>query len=452
MNKWTLCLLITLTGLFCAPVGAQDEASAPDPITVSDPDISNEALTFLLLPLPQDQLIAEADGWLKVLQEQVQAISDKQIEALEIEGEARSKVLEEINEMRDEQVRMADRVGAVVAELRAKGGEVEIYEAYLSAVSGPKVDLTDGQAALMAAVGWLKSPEGGLRWAKNIALFIATLIAFRILAAILGRATKNAVSRVESASDLLKDFLVNVVRKLTFFIGIVVALAMLEVEVGPLLAAMGATGFIVGFALQGTLSNFAAGLMILLYRPYDIGDYVDIGGTAGTVSAMNLVSTTLLLPDNQVVVVPNNSIWGGIITNVTGSDTRRVDLVFGIGYDDDIEKTQRVLQEVVSAHPKVLAEPELNIQVHELADSSVNFIVRPWVKTEDYWTVYWDLMRTVKQRFDAESISIPYPQQDVYIHHASSGESAPAKSGQTARGPEAREGDFAADSPTENDS
>jgi small conductance mechanosensitive channel len=164
--------------------------------------------------------------------------------------------------------------------------------------------------------GWLTSNEGGLRWLKNLLLFTLTLIAFKILSKILGSATRQAVSKLSNVSELLKDFLVSSIRKLTFVVGLVVALSMLEVNIGPFLAAIGAAGFILGFALQGTLSNFAAGLMILLYRPYDIGDFVNVAGTSGTVSAMSLVSTTLR-SDHQVITIPNGSIWGGIITNGT---------------------------------------------------------------------------------------------------------------------------------------
>ena len=165
------------------------------------------------------------------------------------------------------------------------------------------------------------------------------------------------------------------------------------------------------------LSNFAAGIMILLYRPYDIGNWVTVAGVTGGVDAMSLVSTTLKTGDNQMVVVPNGSIWGGIITNITGSKTRRVDLTFSIGYGDDIAKAQGILERLVSEHPLVLREPAPVIKVHALADSSVDFICRPWTKTGDYWNVYWDLTRSVKERFDAEGVSIPFPQRDVHVYN-----------------------------------
>ncbi|MGD9314872.1 MAG: mechanosensitive ion channel, partial [Desulfobacterales bacterium] len=189
-----------------------------------------------------------------------------------------------------------------------------------------------------------------------------------------------------------------------------------EINIGPLLAAIGAAGFIIGFALQGTLSNFAAGIMILIYRPFDVDDLVDIGGTLGKVDAMTIVSTTLKTVDNQIVVLPNNMIWGDKIINITGSDIRRVDMVFGIGYGDDIAKAQKILEEILRNHEATLKDPEPMVKVHELGDSSVNFVVRPWVKTDDYWDVYWDVTRKVKERFDAEGVSIPFPQRDVHMH------------------------------------
>jgi len=196
------------------------------------------------------------------------------------------------------------------------------------------------------------------------------------------------------------------------------ALAALEVNISPLLALIGGAAFVVGLALQGTLSNFAQGLIILAYQPFDVGDVIDAGGVSGVVESMNMLSTTIRTFDNKVVIVPNGKIGGDTITNATASDTRRVDLTFGIGYSDDIDKAEAVLTKLVTDHPLVLADPAPVIKLNELADSSVNFVVRPWTKTGDYWTVYWDLIKGVKQAFDREGISIPFPQQDVHMHQA----------------------------------
>ncbi|MFV1976300.1 MAG: mechanosensitive ion channel family protein, partial [Candidatus Scalindua sp.] len=274
---------------------------------------------------------------------------------------------------------------------------------------------------LSFVVGWLKSSEGGLLWVKNSGFFIVTLLAFYILSCVLSKIARKAMSVSEKTSDLLRQFFVLTVRKTTMFIGIVVALSMLGVNIGPLVAGIGAIGFVIGFALQGTMSNFAAGLMILMYRPYDVGHIIKAGGMNGIVDSMSLVSTTIKSFDNQVVIVPNGKIWGDVITNVTGCDTRRVDMKFGISYNDDINKAQKTLEEIVNAHELVLDSPKPVIRLHELGESSVNFVCRPWTKTSDYWDVYWDITRTVKERFDKEGISIPFPQRDVRIYQTTKG-------------------------------
>jgi small conductance mechanosensitive channel len=325
-------------------------------------------------------------------------------------------LLENVTQLEEQKTVLVDRLKLAMDEYRVKGGKVDDYEAYIKAVSGVDVKISDASATWTVILGWLKSTQGGLRWLKNVAFFLVIVLAAWFLAALLSKAAEKAVAGIEGASELLKDFIVNIVRKLIFIVGLVVALSMLEINIGPFLAAIGAAGFIIGFALQGTLSNFAAGILILIYRPYDIGDLVDVGGTFGKVDAMTIVSTTLRTADNQKIVVPNNMIWGDKITNATGTSKRRVDMVFGIGYSDDIAKAQKILEEILEAHAAVLKDPKPVVKVHELADSSVNFVVRPWVETENYWDVYWDITRTVKERFDAEGVSIPFPQQDVYMH------------------------------------
>jgi small conductance mechanosensitive channel len=155
---------------------------------------------------------------------------------------------------------------------------------------------------------------------------------------------------------------------------------------------------------------------MLIYRPFDISDWIKVAGVLGKVESMNLLSTQLRTPDNQLIIVPNNSVWGDVITNVTGITQRRIDLVFGIGYSDDIDKAQNILEDILEGHDLVLKEPEAIVRLHELAESSVNFICRPWVKPDDYWDVYWDITREVKRRFDAEGVSIPFPQRDVHLY------------------------------------
>jgi small conductance mechanosensitive channel len=419
MNRsLTVRCLIVVTLLAAVPPLPAQETAPPLPATTSDVEIPVEELRLLLVPLTSEQLVVEADAWQAVLQAKAQLISDAEIQARRADGEAKTELLQQAAGLREERTALMDRTRAVIDALEAKGGEVEPYRKYIAAVSGLTIDATDVGATWTTVTSWLRSKEGGIRWGKNIGLFIITLIIFSILARVAGAAVRRSLATLKQPSVLLLDFLANITRKAVFFIGIVVALSVLEVPIGPFLAAIGGAGFVLGFALQGTLSNFASGLMILLYRPFEIGDFVNVAGVTGTVDAMTMVSTTLKTPDNQTVVVPNSQIWGSVITNVTGSDTRRVDLTFGIGYEDNIEDARGILERIASEHPLVLAEPKPVVQLHELADSSVNFVVRPWTNTADYWTVYWDLTRTVKERFDAEGISIPFPQRDVHVHTA----------------------------------
>jgi small conductance mechanosensitive channel len=201
----------------------------------------------------------------------------------------------------------------------------------------------------------------------------------------------------------------------------------LGIRLGPLLAGLGIAGFIVGFALQDTLSNFASGIMILIYRPYDVGDLIDVAGVFGEVNKMSLVTTTISTLDNQMIVVPNNKIWGDVIKNLTAQDMRRVDMVFGIAYSDDITKAEDILNDILKSHDKILDNPEPMVRVHTLGESSVDFVVRPWVKVDNYWDVYWDVTKTVKLRFDEEGISIPFPQRDVHVYNNSANTTGAAK-------------------------
>ena len=464
----TVLLLAVLFAASVMPVMAEKAADKPKAVTTADPDVPLDELTLLLEPLTKDELFVEADGWMEHLRKAVEDVSAEQLQikrraekeeqqaeaekepqdtAAEPEataeqpeaepGDEKAEVLDRITELNNIRTARIDRLNAVLDQINAKIGvtaegtekdEVLPYRRYIDAVSGLKVDVTDTQAALATLFGWATSDEGGIRWAKNISVFLVTVFAFWVLAKFVSKGVRKAISVVEGLSVLLSTFIVNMTRRVILAIGIIIGLAALEVNIGPLLAIIGAAGFVVAFALQDTLSNFASGIMIMFYRPFDVDDVIDVSGVVGKVKSMNLVTTTVMTFDNKLMIVPNNSIWGNIITNATGSDKRRVDLVFGIGYQDDIAHAERVLKRVVDEHPLVLKDPEPVVQLHELADSSCNFVCRPWARTDDFWTVYWDITRAAKEAFDAEGISIPYPQRDLHIIQ----ESPPQAEGRTA--------------------
>jgi len=428
--RWAVGLRAILGGatIFIALLGALEAAG--EARTTEDVTVSEDTLRVLLRPMTKDELAVEEDAWLAILRTQITEVGEVELQlaertALEESGEDAEgedpeleKLKARLVEVRTQEVELYQRINTVVDALKAKGGDVAETEQYLAAVSDLEAsgDADSRAAALVAgAKAWLRSPEGGAQFLKRIGVAIVIVIIFWILSRSAGRIVGRALSRKNHFSELLINFAKRTAGGLTLVVGILVAVSTLGVEVGPLMAALGAGGFIIGFALQETLASFASGLMIMIYRPFDVADYVSVGGVEGTVQEMSLVSTTLLTLDNKVLIIPNKSVWGDTITNYTGRDLRRVDLVFGIGYGDDIPHAIAVLEEMASAHPLALKSPALTIEVLSLGDSSVNIGCRPWVKTADYWSVYWELTKDVKMRFDQEGISIPFPQRDVHL-------------------------------------
>jgi small conductance mechanosensitive channel len=268
------------------------------------------------------------------------------------------------------------------------------------------------QQSLEDSRSWLRA--NGPALAFKTFVFILTLVIFRIIAALVTGVFRRGIAS-SGSSRLLNNMVMSLATRAIMLLGLLIALSQVGVELGPLLAGLGIAGFIVGFALQDSLANFAAGVMILGFRPYDEDDLIEAGGVFGTVSYMSLVSTTILTLDNQTLIVPNAKIWGDVIKNVTNQKQRRVDLEFYVSHEEDVERLKRIFTELVASHPKVLSDPPANIQLHKILESTLKFIVRPWVSTEDYWDVYWELTRQVKQRFEQEGIRLPHPRRDVAL-------------------------------------
>ena len=333
------------------------------------------------------------------------------------------QALKELNNLHDTNLLRLEAIILVLDQLELDSSEykaVMLQHANNISVSLFSVDallsvLKDSGRALQSAI---KNNVPDLIF--RVLLFVAIVLLFRALSRLTKKAVGAACNRANlDMSALLKNIMVSTSGGTVMALGILMALSQVGISLAPMLAGLGVAGFIVGFALQDSLGNFAAGAMILIYRPFDVDDFVEVTGASGLVKKMNLVSTTIVTFDNQTLVVPNSKIWGDVIKNVTAQTERRVDLEFGIGYDDDIDLAQRVLTDIVTSHEKILSNPEPLIKLHTLGDSSVNFIVRPWAKTEDYWSVYWYLMKEVKLRFDREGISIPFPQRDVHVYSES---------------------------------
>ena len=251
----------------------------------------------------------------------------------------------------------------------------------------------------------------GLKVLGAAAIFIIGRFVIGIITGIV----KRILTKSKTDETLVK-FLVSLTKTALLVILFIAVLNQLGIQTTSFVAIIGAVGLAIGFALQGSLDNFASGVLLIAFHPFKVGDYVEAGGTSGTVEEISMFSTIMKTPDNKKIIIPNSSITGSNIINYSAKDTRRVDLVFGIGYGDDMRKAKQVLERIISEDDRILKDPASVVAVSELADSSINFVVRPWVKTSDYWTVYWDLTEKVKLTFDAEGISIPFPQRDVHLH------------------------------------
>ena len=260
---------------------------------------------------------------------------------------------------------------------------------------------------------WLRTK--GASTFVSLTLFIGILILSRWLARVVRRVTERALRHSDqSISRLLKETIISMTGTVVFLIGVLVALAQIGVSVTPMIAGLGVVGFIVGFALQDTLSNFASGAMILAYRPFDTGDFISAAEAEGTVLKMNLVNTTIVTVENKVLIIPNSKIWGGVIMNMTGQRLRRTDIIYSVSYSDDIDLVQRVLEELIEADERWRSEPEPLVRLKQYSESSIDFMVRAYAETDQFWEAVWALNKSVKKRFDAEGITIPFPQRDVH--------------------------------------
>ena len=354
------------------------------------------------------------------------AVDAPSSQTLESATSMRGELLVSVNELQDQRTSLRDRLEIVLDSLEAKGGDVEELRQYAVAVSGLEVDTSDAGAIWHGIVGWLTSREGGQRLAWNAFKFAIILLLTYVIGNLVSNAVNWLLERKVNLPVLAKHLTSRIIKNIVLLIGFTIALTALEIDITPIAAAIGATGLVVGLALQGTLSNFASGLMILVNRPFDVGNIVTAAGITGKVDEMNLVSTKFRTFDNQTIYVPNNEIWENVITNITANTMRRVDLDFGIGFGDDFEQAEQVIRDVAQSHELVYSEPPPEVVMHELGESSVNIICRSWAKTSDWWQVKTDLVREVKRRFDAAGITIPYPQRDIHIHQAPWDEEKPS--------------------------
>lgn len=272
-------------------------------------------------------------------------------------------------------------------------------------------------------------PDLGFTWdevitflktsAVDFGIALITAIAIFYVGRVFVRMFTKGMRKVMVAREIdmtLVSFVSNLVNMILMIVVVIAAVGALGIQTTSFIAILGAAGLAVGLALQGSLSNFASGVLIIIFRPYKVGDWIEGAGISGAVESVQILTTILKTGDNKQIIVPNSQIMGDIITNYSANDTRRVDMVVGVSYEDDLDKVRKTIEALIAAEDRILDDPAPTIAVSELADSSVNFVVRPWVKTSDYWGVKFDLTEAIKKRFDQDGIAFPFPQQDVHLY------------------------------------
>jgi small conductance mechanosensitive channel len=279
----------------------------------------------------------------------------------------------------------------------------------------------------LAAFDWSTLPallqDKGVDLGVDLGIKVATAVGIFLVGKFAVRLVVSAIAKVmqkQQVDKTLETFICNLVRTALMIVVVIAAIGAVGIQTTSFIAIFGAAGLAVGLALQGSLSNFASGVLIVLFRPYRVGDWIEAAGISGSVEQVQILTTILKTGDNKQIIVPNSQIMDSIITNYSANDTRRVDMVVGVSYGDDLDQVRKTLKDILAVEDRILPEPAPTIAVSALADSSVNFVVRPWFKTSDYWGVMFDLTEAIKKRFDKEGISFPFPQQDVHLYNENS--------------------------------
>ena len=273
--------------------------------------------------------------------------------------------------------------------------------------------LSKGEELMETVVQWLL--QDGINIGKAILMALIIFVVGKWIAGAIKNKLRSTMDK-RNVDPALISFGTSIIYYVLMIAVVLAAVQQVGFQTTSLVAVLGAAGLAVGLALQGSLSNFASGVLIIMFRPFKIGDFIDAGGQAGVVQEIGVLVTIMKTPDNKKIIQPNSAIMSGAIVNVTANDTRRVDMTVGVSYSDDLDKVQNIILDVLNADSRVLQDPAPQVVVAEMADSSVNFNVRPWCATGDYWGVFFDFQKTIKQRLDQEGVSIPFPQQDVYMH------------------------------------
>ncbi|MEC4888359.1 MAG: mechanosensitive ion channel, partial [Scytonema sp. PMC 1070.18] len=353
---------------------------------------------------PQESLNNKGDKLEKAAEQ-----LDKNADA---EAKLKNQLVANVTELQSERTAIVDRFKVVLTELERKGGEPKSYQQYIDAISIVTVDLQDSEGAIVRLMSWIKSGEGGLRWTANIGKFVGIVIASIIVSQILGIILNRSLRQIGGTSDLLRQFIVMLIKRGGVVVGIMLALTALEVSLGPILALVGGASFVLAFALQSNLGNLASGMMILVNKPFDIGDEVKVAGVWGYVDAISLANTKIKGFQGEMYVIPNNTIWEGMIENLTPTKIRRVQIWLRIDFKEDLERLQKLLMEIIQSHPKILPDPKPGTFVWSLEDYYLSVGVGGWTNTEDFWGVHEQIIQMIQERFIKENIAFATPENN----------------------------------------
>ncbi|MEL7035355.1 MAG: mechanosensitive ion channel domain-containing protein [Cyanobacteria bacterium J06592_8] len=354
-------------------------------------------------------------------QEQLEEATEQLQENAEADSELKNQLVSNVTELQAERTAIIDRFEIVLDELEKKGGEVTSYKNYIQAVSTIEIDLEDTEGLAVRLMGWLKSEEGGLRWAIKLSMFVGIVVASILISQILGTIINRSLAKFSQVSDVFRRLVVLLIKRGGVVVGLFLALTVFEVSLGPVLALVGGTSFILAFALQSNLANLASGFMLMVYKPFDVNDEIIVGEISGVVHSITLANSIIRGWNGELITMPNNTVWGSIITNMTTEENRCVAIVIRFPFSYNIYQVEQILRETASEHPLSLENPAPTTVALSYTEYCVKVKLKSWAKTTDYFQLKGDLHRMIQQRFEQEGISIALPAQDIRIQSASNG-------------------------------
>lgn len=389
-------------------------------LTVKDEQIPIEELKLLVRPLTLEELQTEAAAWFLALKGKIQEITQTEI-TIKRQGETdqKNQLIENVTELQAEQTALIDHLNVVLDELDKKGGDTTSYRKYIAAVTGIDLDVTSTEGIGLRFVNWVKSEEGGIRWGLSIVKFLMIVIVSIVVARILKKVVRTALNQVGGVSNLFLDFIVLTTERGVIVIGFLIALTSLGISIGPLVALVGGVSFVLAFALQSNLGNLASGLMLLIYKPFDVGDRVLIPGTndKGYVRAITLANTSFDHYTGKIVTVPNSEVWGSKIENLLPGDDRLIELLFMISSNDDARKIKAAWEKAIEAHPGIDKEKwAMSIPYLSPSSGSLMYWCGAWAKKKGFWDVYTDILMSIWDELKDSGISFGLAKGESYVH------------------------------------